>query len=186
MRFATRFLVATIAAFVSLGTLPATVSAATGDMNEVLRINDTPTVVRIFEDYIVDRLEYKDGLPFENIHGAADPAPVRAADKIPVILNVMNGLRTQSQLAPLASIGMQLMAVSNGDTDGDLSTIDLDESDIRFIGRLVGEFVKDYSVTVTDADTAALHRTVLNENRAFDVLSALQLSASFDAGFAEA
>lgn len=185
MRFTTRFLVATIAALVSLGAFPATASAAIG-MDEVLRNSDTPTVVQIFEDYIVDRLEYENGLPFENMHGTADPVPVRAADKIPVMFNVMNGLRTQSQLAPLASIVMQLMAVSDDDTDGDLSTLDLDESDIRFVGRTVGEFVKDFSVTVTDADTAALHRTTCNQIKAFDILSAMQFSAAFDAGFAEA
>lgn len=173
------------AVFIAMAFIAPTASAATGDMNEVLQVNPTSKVVEIFEDSIASQLQRDTSFfPYETIEGAADPAAVRATNKIPVVLNQIDGLRTQSALAPLVSLSMGTLAFLGGDTDGDLATLDMNESDIEWVGKQVGTFTKKYDVVVSPADMATLHTTVINEAAMpGDLLQALQFSAAFNAGY---
>lgn len=180
-----RFLTAVTLAIVAFVAPTATVSAATGDMNEVLKVNDTPTVIRILQDNLADQLKVApDFFPYETLEGVADPAAVRANHKIPVVLNQIDGLRTQSALAPLVSLSVSTLAFLDGDTDDDLATLDMNEDDFRWVGGQVGTFAKKFNVVVGPADRAALLDTAIKEVAPTgDLLQLLLFASAFNAGY---
>lgn len=180
-----RFLPAVFIAAMAFIAPTATASAATGDMNEVLKINDTPTVIRIFQDNLAQQLGVdSDFFPYETLEGAADPVAARAAHKVPVVLNQIDGLRTQSALAPLVSLSINTLAFLDGDVDGDMATLDMNASDIEWVGKQTGTFAKKFGVVVSPADMATLRTTAVDEAAMpGDLLQALEFSAAFDAGY---
>ncbi len=173
------------AVFIAMAFIAPTASAATGDMNEVLQVNPTSKVVEIFEDSIASQLQRDTSFfPYETIEGTADPVAMRTGHKIPVVLNQIDGLRTQSALAPLVSLSMGTLAFLGGDTDGDLATLDINEGGFWRVGNMVGTFAKQHAVNVSLADRVVLRDTAISEAAApGDLLQALEFSAAFDAGY---
>lgn len=133
-------------------------SAATGDMNEVLKIKDTKTVAMIFASNVQEQLAFIDpSLPFDEEEGAFDPAA--NPEVITVGLNKMEGLRMQSQLAPLVSI-----AASAVKYVGEHTSIGMFGSKAACITAATAqEFIDQYDIDATQADYVAMRDVLANE-----------------------
>lgn len=158
--------------------------AATGDMNEVIKLNDTPTLVKsVYEPEIQRQLAFLDGnLPFENVTGVVGE---QSPFTIVIGLSKMEGLRTQSALAPLASIATSTALYIGAPKSGELSnnepTMALpDETTACLAAAVTGTIIDEHKVIVTDADITAMHNAVAAE---FQAAPADVITKSFWRGY---
>ncbi len=146
--------------------------AATGDMNEVIRINDTPTLVKnVYEREVQEEFAFLDSsLPFKNVTGVVGEESENGF-MITISMSKMEGLRTQSHLAPLASIAASTALYVGAPKSGEAPnlfeeepTLALpDETTACIAAAATSTIIDEHKVIVTDADIVAMHDAIAAE-----------------------
>lgn len=137
-------------------------NAATGDMNEVLRINDTRTVGMVFASNVQEQLEFiAPNLPFHEEEGVFDPAA--NSEVITVGLLELEELRMLSQLAPLAAISADTVKFISSPAFDDEPIDMFGDKAVCIAAATVQSFIDEYGINATEADYAAIRDVLANK-----------------------
>lgn len=157
-----RFAIILFAFAVAVAGLPSCAQATTGGVNDYIEMSSTDTLIKVYYMNSINEQLYAatGSLPWNIVDGAIgqtdDPT------MITISTNEMNGLRTHSQLAPLAAMASQVVKYLGSPAyDGKPVASTMDQS-VCAVGAIVKGFLYEFRSTATASDIAMMHEVVID------------------------